>query len=606
MKRILIISTAVLGAIFLSGCGKDRAGGTGLELSRTEFLEIDPAGAEESIQITTGSTWSVTDIPDWIGVDPASGTGGATVTISISANGSPGARSAVMTVGTEGASRRILVTQLGTAVRRPIVPDSGFCTWLQSQGYVEIIDADSGEVAITDKGLRAQSMAPSHPSASNMIRSLKGLEFFPDIVQLDARLGTITEIDLSGNAKLKAVYLTSNPGLTALDISMLPDLELLQMAECGVMELDVTNNPELRYLSTTYNPIIELDVTKNTKLQQLYCTTNRRYAVPGDISTPVVSSLSHLDVSNCPELTDLHCGGNPFLTKVDVTANRKLKVLHTFGCGITELDTGNNPELETLQAFFSPTLAKVDVTNNPKLVWFYIDETAITEIDLSGNPLLAEFRCCDMNISELDLSHNPKLITLNAYGSNISEIDLSHNPLLVQLHLSRTLLTHLDVSMLSDLVELALFESRITSLDLTDNPKITGLGWTMAEGMVAESLDISGCRNLKLLQILSGGHNAIPGDDTLYLGEMPGMSTSANIRNIILDDTVLATRLNVTNNPTIETLSIQNCELVTATLKDNPNLRSLYFNGTDAGSLPTTVVQSGNAAGFSVITTPRP
>lgn len=605
MKKITNILIVLLGTLLCASCAKEP--GTALQLSQDEFLDIDFAGTEKSLQITTEATWSIGGNPAWITVDPATGTGNATVALTIAPNDSENGRSATLEVKAGGTVRQLLVTQLGLSGDRLLISDSGFRTWLAGMGYIAIIDDERGEIVLTDKGAKTKELRPSHPSASNPIRSLEGIEFFTEIELLDARLGTLTELDLSGNTKLKTVYTTGNMGLTALDVSMLPDLETLQAAESGTMALDVTHNPELRYLSINYNPIIELDVTRNTKLQQLYASTCRRYQTPGDISTPVVSSISELDVSNCPDLIDLQCGANPFLTEIDVTHNPKLVELHTFGCGITELDTSNNPELESLWAFFTPTLARVDVTGNPKLKWFYIDETAITEIDLSGNPVLGEFRCCDMAITELDLSHNPELITLTAYGSQLTELDLSHNTRLVKLNLSRTPLTELDISMLPELVELVLFGSKITTVDLTTNPKIVGFGWTMAEGLTGETLNISGCRDLQLLQILTGQDNAIPGDDTLYLGDTPGEGAIyANIRHIIADDTRLAGKLNVTGNPVLETLSMQHNELGEALLTGNGNLHRLYLYDTDAAGVPTRITQSGNAADFQVVTSPRP
>ncbi len=607
MRRSSIIISAVLACTLLfAGCTQEPKQAS-LELSKTEFLGLDFAGSDESLGITTASEWSITDAPSWIDVKPGSGKGDATVTLTVGVNGSDEGRSASLKVTAGKTTHTVLITQIGVQGERQIIPDRGFRTWLETQRFAKIIDNTGGEVVITDRGLAAKSMVPTHPSSANMIRSLEGLGFFPNLVKLDARnLGTISQIDLSGNTKLQEVYLTANGALTALDVSMLPELRLLQLAECNVQELDVTHNPELTYLSIDYNGIIELDVTQNTKLRQLYCTTSRRYERPGDISTPIVSSISALDVTNCPELTDLQCGGNPFITELDVTQNPKLQVLHTFGCSITEWHTSHNPELENLQVFFSPTLAKVDVTQNPKLVWFYIDETAVPSIDLSQNPLLGEFRCCDTAVSELDLSHNPKLVTLYAYGSKITELDLSHNPLLARVNMARTPLTTLDVSMLPDLVELNLHGTQIMTVDLKPNPRMELFAWTMADDLVGESLDISGCKQIRELQILSNRDNAIPGDDTFYLGATPNGQIYAKIKTIIADNTRLAGKLNVVNNPYLETLSMQNCTLSQAVLTGNSNLHDFYMNNTSAAGKATAITQSGNAADFQVVTTPRP
>ena len=59
--------------------------------------------------------------------------------------------------------------------------------------------------------------------------------------------------------------------------------------------LDVTKCPELMYLNCGGNPLSTLDVTNCPKLTYLYCHNN---------------SLSVLDVTKCTELTVLDCSNN--------------------------------------------------------------------------------------------------------------------------------------------------------------------------------------------------------------------------------------------------------------------------------------------------------
>lgn len=596
MKKIVVILTVMLSGALLFSCQKDS--GEGLELSRTEILDVDFSGAEESLQITTGAAWAITQMPSWISADPESGTGNATVTLTIAVNNSEKARSASLQVKAGSAVRTITITQLGVTGERQIIPDRGFRTWLSAQGYIVVIDDTSGEVVVTERGLAAQSIAPVNPSPTNPVNSIEGIEFFPSILELDIRsLNSIARVDVSTNTKLRAIYLTGNGAISQLDVTMLPDLQVLQVTGCRLEEIDVTQNPKLTYLNISSTRIIELDVTKNPELLHLYCTTCTREEQG--------VSLSNVDLSKCPKLVDFNCGWNPDITQIDVSANPALEVLQVYGCGITELNTDNNPELENLQLFFTPELATVDVSNNPELVWFYLDETKVTEIDLSHNPKLAEFRCCDTEISELDLSHNPELITLYAYGSKLTSIDVDHNPKLIQLDIHDTEIAELDLSNNMALMELNCFWTKITSLDLSGHTAMTKLGWTIENG-VCEYLNISGCKNMQVLQILSNTNNAIPGDDTLYLGATPDGAIYANIKTIIADDTRLAGSMNVSGNPVLETLSMQRCELGTVTLRDNPNLHRLYMNGTSAAGVPTQIVQSGNAADFQVVTSPRP
>ncbi len=138
-------------------------------------------------------------------------------------------------------------------------------------------------------------------------------------------------------------------------------------------------------------------------------------------------------------------------------------------------------------------------------------------------------------------------------------------------------------------------------------PEMRKLGWTVRDAnIVCDYLDISGCKNLTHLQILTNNYNAIQGD-ILYLGlntETEGLVVS-KIKTVIADN-IAVQNIYSEDNTTLETLSVQNCRFARIDLTDNPNLHKLYMNGTDAAGTPTTVNHSGNAADFEVVTTPRP
>lgn len=76
------------------------------------------------------------------------------------------------------------------------------------------------------------------------ISSLKGIEFFPEIIALDCSFNNLTELDLSGN-------------------------------------------PNLAWMDCSYNNLTELDLSGNPKLAWLYCEVN---------------PLKSLDLHSCPEL----------------------------------------------------------------------------------------------------------------------------------------------------------------------------------------------------------------------------------------------------------------------------------------------------------------
>jgi Leucine-rich repeat (LRR) protein len=326
-----------------------------------------------------------------------------------------------------------------------------------------------------------------------------------------------------------------------------------------------------------------------------------------------VASISELDLSNCTKITDLHCGWLPFLTEIDLTCLPKLVKFLPHGSGFTELDTSQNPELETFQAFFTPNLTTVDVTQNPKLKWFYLDNTKVTSVDLSGNPVLAELRFESTKIESIDLSHNPELLTLYCAAAAIKSLDVSHNPKLIELALPSTAVSELDVSNTPNLQLLNCLTTKISSLDVTQCPEMRRLGLTRKDNngnyVACDYLNISGCKYLTELAIATNAttsFNALQGD-VLFLGldtEVDGLVT-AKIKTLIADN-ISVQNVYSEKNSALETLSLQNCRMARIDMLDNANLHKLYMYGTDAAGVPTTVSQSGNAADFEIVTTPRP
>lgn len=90
----------------------------------------------------------------------------------------------------------------------------------------------------------------------NNIRSLKGIEFFTDLMELYCGYNELTELDVSHNAALTHLNCYMNH-LTSLDLS---------------------SNTELILLSCFGNELTSLDVSKNTDLNYFYCTDNS-YAI---------------------------------------------------------------------------------------------------------------------------------------------------------------------------------------------------------------------------------------------------------------------------------------------------------------------------------------
>lgn len=103
------------------------------------------------------------------------------------------------------------------------------------------------------------------------IRSLKGIEYFPNLQSLDCSNNLVTSLDLSNNSELQFLNCSSNK-LTSLDVSNNSGLHDLHCDTNQLSSLDLSNNTVLRSLSCSDNRIFTLDLKNNSFLRD--CDVN--------------------------------------------------------------------------------------------------------------------------------------------------------------------------------------------------------------------------------------------------------------------------------------------------------------------------------------------
>ena len=119
------------------------------------------------------------------------------------------------------------------------------------------------------------------------ITSLKGIDFFTALTELNCSCNSLTSLDVSNNTALTKLSCESN-SLTALDVSKSTALTELNCGWNSLTALDVSNNTLLTYLSCSSNSLTSLDVSSNTALTELQCYGN---AIRGAGMTTLVNSL---------------------------------------------------------------------------------------------------------------------------------------------------------------------------------------------------------------------------------------------------------------------------------------------------------------------------
>ena len=118
------------------------------------------------------------------------------------------------------------------------------------------------------------------------IASLKGIELFPKLAELDASGNRLAQVDLGGNAALKTVFLMNNR-LTSISLGKLTKLKALYVNKNRLTALDVSKNPALEELDCADNRLTRLSLKGVPRLYAVRCDGN---------------SIKSLDISACPKL----------------------------------------------------------------------------------------------------------------------------------------------------------------------------------------------------------------------------------------------------------------------------------------------------------------
>lgn len=210
--------------------------------------------------------------------------------------------------------------------------------------------------------------------------TMKGIEYFPELVTLKCSNTHMRSLDVSKNLKLETLWCYWN-NLTQLDVSKNKALKELQCGYNYLTTLNVSQNEALEWLSTNdmRSKLNSLDVSYNKALKHLECTKN---------------GLTSLDVSSNEALEQLVCDENP-LTELDVSKNGKLTSLDCRRCGLTSLKFGS--AVSSMEC----------------------DENQLTELDISQNTKWSHLRCNDNKLTSLSFNENAVMAPVaSIYTSN--------------------------------------------------------------------------------------------------------------------------------------------------------------------------------------------
>ncbi len=221
-------------------------------------------------------------------------------------------------------------------------------------------------------------------------------------------IAAVTKIDVNSDTYGVAQKISSLKG-----IEYFTDLEELECRGNYLVELDVSALINLKSLNCADNPEIEsLDVSYNKKLTKLYCSNNMR---KGKLSQLIFgennaalddlicddNSLQELDISHLTALERLICNGNA-LTSLDASNNLKITQLDIENNQLTSLNLGKKPELFQLTCSGNQ-LKELALSQLSELRTLYCNDNNLKALNVDDCKIMDQLHCSNNSLTSLDI-----------------------------------------------------------------------------------------------------------------------------------------------------------------------------------------------------------
>ena len=172
------------------------------------------------------------------------------------------------------------------------VPDKAFRTWLIGNGLA--VKAHAKYLRATSEGCAATELE----CYDQGIRSLEGIELFPQLEQLTCSDNPITSLDVNALPSLQRLYGVNLP-LERLEADSCHDLRVIQLSHTHLDTLYLTPFPLLESLLCIYSPRRAIDLSPCPNLRTLYIR---------------FTHIQEVDLTPCPDFWQLHALDTPLRT----------------------------------------------------------------------------------------------------------------------------------------------------------------------------------------------------------------------------------------------------------------------------------------------------
>ncbi|CAL2083718.1 leucine-rich repeat domain-containing protein [Tenacibaculum sp. 190524A02b] len=428
---------------------------------------------------------------------------------------------------------------------------------------------------------------------------------------LDASINKLTEVQLAfpvNHIPFKSLNLWDNE-LTSIDLSLLTELEDLQVSNNLLTSINTSNNKKLQKLIADTNQISSIDIKENSLLTEITLSNNQLSTI--DLSNNALlknlnlisNSFQNLDISTNKSLENLYLQNNQ-LTSLDISSHTDMRVLFINRNNLSSLNVSNgfngvfqgfnaknNPNLKCIQ------IDNLNILNNNSAVWNngIKDPTASFNTDCTPKTYVP-----DDNFEQalIDLGHDSGELDDYVPTENISkltDLDIKHKEIndltgiedftaLSYLDASSNKLSTINLSKNTELRELLLNENQLTSIDLRNNLKLWDLmirnnNLTNLEIINNTSLKVLTAENNKITEINFGSNTSlnsiyIKNNDLTTLKNLDGLNSLS-----VLDATQNnLSSIDLTKNTNLTNLKLWSNQLSEIDLSQNTNLKVLSLS----------------------------
>lgn len=185
-------------------------------------------------------------------------------------------------------------------------------------------------------------------------------------------------------------------------ISIYGDLDKLTCRGVSLTALNVSGMPNLKILDCSDNSLSELNLVSNTKLTDLLAYKNQ---------------IGSIDLSASTMLTNVSLNNNK-LSQLSLAENKELAVLFVSDNGIENLDVSTCTKLEAF-AFGNNKIKNIDLSGNTNISTLYCNGNNLSVLDLSALTKLGLLSCENNAITSLILPESPQLSSVYCFGNRL-------------------------------------------------------------------------------------------------------------------------------------------------------------------------------------------